>query len=104
MEHARNTLKWENASKRQVREVLMRNGISSSTWLIAFGLFMDPNHDGGPNMYLIDTLTDKGARVTIQGPEEFDIKISSRTGAELFDDLARKFEGSGILDKIVVMD
>jgi hypothetical protein len=101
-QHERGTLLWMDASKRQVREVLMRNGISSSTWLIAHGLFLDPEWDGGPNLYIIDTLTDKGARVTIQGPDEFDVKVSSRTGEALLADLVDQMPA--LLDKIVIID
>lgn len=104
MDHARGTLKWENASKRQVREVLMRNGISSSTWLEGHALIMGEDWSFGPDIYLIDTLTDRGARVTVQGPEEFDIKISSRTGQELFDDLVHGDIPVWVIDKIVVLD
>jgi hypothetical protein len=103
MEHERGSLLWKDASKRQVREVLMRNGIASSAWSVALGRFKSPEFDGGPDIYIIDTLTDKAARVTVQGPEEFDIKISSRTGQELFDDLVSQYP-TWTLDKIVVMD
>lgn len=110
MEHVRGTLFWENANKRQVREVLMRNGISSSTWHEGHARLMSGTYVG-PDIYCIDTLTDKAARVTVQGPEEFDVKISSRTGIVFLEDLDRMIRDGWLmagvkdaLDKIVVID
>lgn len=102
-------LVWHDASKTQVRGILMRNGIASSAWSVALGRFKTPEFDGGPHIYIIDTLTDKGARVTIQGPDEFDVKVSSRTGQELLHDLLYGGEFTDpipvwALDKIIVMD
>jgi hypothetical protein len=102
-------LVWHDANPKQVLGILMRNGISSSTWHIARKRFNDPSWDGGPDIYVIDTLTDKGARVTIQGQDEFDVKVSSRTGQELLHDLLYGGEFTDpiptwALDKIIVMD
>ena len=91
MEHERGTLYWRDASAKQARGILMRNGISSTLWTVFFGLFKDETQNIGPHVYLIDRLTDKGARVTIQGPEEFDVKVSSRTGLALLADLHGQF-------------
>jgi hypothetical protein len=102
MDHVRGTLSWHDANKTQVRQILMRNGVAGTLWTVAFGLFMAETWAYGPSLYLIDTLTDKGARVTIQGPEEFDVKVSSRTGEALLADLSEQFPA--LLDKIVVMD
>lgn len=101
MQHTRGTLKWDDASKKQVRDILMRNGIASTLWTVAFGLFMSPDWAYGPSLYLIDTLTNKGARVTIQGPEEWDVKVSSRTGEALLEDLSQQMPA--LIDHIVVM-
>lgn len=101
MEHKRGTLKWSDANRKQVRDILMRNGIKSELWTVAFGLFMSTAGTVSASLYLIDTLTDKGARVTIQGPEEFDVKVSSRTGEALFADLSEQFPA--LLDQLVIM-
>jgi hypothetical protein len=101
MEHERGSLTWYDAPAKNVRSILMRAGIASTLWTVAFGHFKDPNWDGGPHLYLIDSLTDKGALVTVQGPEEFDVKISSRTGTELLDEL-HELGGYGI-DKVVIL-
>lgn len=109
MEHEAGTLYWTGCTKAQARGVLMRNGISGQLLTHAVNRFNDPSWDGGPHIYLIDTWTDKGARVTVQGPEEFDVKVSSRTGSELLHDLlyvAKYTDPIPVeaLDKIIVMD
>jgi hypothetical protein len=102
MEHHRNSKTWYDCDHRQVRNVLLRNAISGSLWTEALKRFHDPEFDGGPHLYLIDTLTDRGARVTNQGCETFDVKISRRTGEELLAELTERFPA--LLDKIAVID
>lgn len=102
MGHIRGTLAWWDLDKAQVRGVLMRNGIASNLWSDAHKRFMAETWAYGPSLYLIDTLTNKGARVTIQGPEEFDVKVSSRTGEALLAEIIETMPA--LADHIVIID
>lgn len=102
MIHERNSLLWIDASPKQARDILMRNGISSGLFTEARKRFTDETWPYGPSLYLIDSLTDKGARVTIQGPDEFDVKVSSRTGEALLSDITE--QAPALVDHLVIMD
>jgi hypothetical protein len=102
MQHTTKSLYWTDCNQSQVRNVLLRNAISGSLWTEASKRFNDPAWDGGPHLYLIDTLTDRGARVTNQGAGTYDVKISSRTGEDLLSELTETFPA--LLDKLVIID
>jgi len=102
MEHTRNARTWYDCDKNQVRNVLLRNAISGTLWTEALERFNDPEFDGGPHLYLIDTLTNRGARVTDQGAGTYDVRISGRTGEELLANLTDYYPA--LLDKIAVID
>lgn len=104
MKHARGTLYWTNADRSQVRSVLRRSGISGELITVALGMLMHPSWSYGPHIYIIDTGMDKGARVTAQGAEEYDVKVSSHTGTELFDALYAHEESYGLPRKYWVLD
>lgn len=89
MQHARGSLAWYDADKSQARDVVRKAGIASELFTIAYHcLIVDPMWMYGASVFLFDTLTGKAARVTVQGMDEFDIKISSRTADEFFDELS----------------
>lgn len=89
MQHVRGTLAWYDADKTQARDVIRKAGIASELFTIAYHcLIVDEMWMYGPSVFLFDTLTGKAASVTVQGPEEFDIKVSSRTADVFFDELA----------------
>jgi len=77
----------------QVRHVLMRNGIASSLWLQARPFVSDDAWVAryGPSVYLIDTLTDRGARVSFVSPGTFNVKVTERTGNALADEVIDTF-------------
>lgn len=110
MKHERDTLYWSDCTPKQARDVLQRNQISGRLFTEARAKLLHPAWCHGPHVYVIDTLTNKGARITIQGPDEYDIKVSSRTGEAVFDELREREESYNsnprfqLLDKIVVMD
>lgn len=101
MEHRRDSLLWIDCTPKQARDVLQRNAISGRLFTEARSRLLHPAWDLSPSVYVIDTLTDKGARVTIQGPDEFDIKISSRTGTALFNEIAE--DAPALVDNLVIM-
>lgn len=57
----------------------------------------------GATLYIIDTLTNRGARITYIGDGTFDLKVSSRTGDELLDALAAEIPAE-YLDHYVIID
>lgn len=110
MAHVRGTLYWTGLSTVQARGVVRRADINSELFSIAMGRFMSEDWNGGPSIYIIDTSTDKAARIDNQGAGEYDVKVSSRTGTEVFDDLLSREESYDlprkfwVVDKIIVMD
>lgn len=54
------------------------------------------------SLYIIDTMTNKGARITYRGNGTFDLKVSSRTGEALLQELADEFPA--LLDSLVIID
>lgn len=100
-------LTWHDCTREQARGVLMRHGISGTLLTQAARKFNDPEWSQGPHIYVIDTLTNKGARIDNQGCETYDVKVSSRTGVELLADLhdtATRLRSEGVLDSIVILD
>lgn len=88
-------LAWHDCTPEQARGVLRRNDIDAKLFTEARRrLILDEMWHYGPTVFLFDTLTNKAARVTVEGPEEFNIKVSSRSAEELFDDVA----GAGVRD------
>jgi hypothetical protein len=83
----------------------MRHAISGTLLTQAVRAFNDPNWSHGPHIYVIDTLTDKGARVDNQGADTYDVVVSSRSGEALLASLVKMAEDwPAILDKIVIID
>lgn len=98
-------LTWHLCTPEQARGVLMRNKISGRLFTRARAKLLHPSWDSvglGPSVYVIDTLTNKGARITIQGPDEFDVKISRRTGTELLVDITDQMPA--LVDSLVIKD
>jgi hypothetical protein len=80
-------LAWHDATVTQVRGILRRNDIDAKLFSVALGRFKNPDWGFGPHVYLIDTATNKAARVTVQGPDEYDVKVSSRDAEDVFSDV-----------------
>lgn len=81
-------LAWHHANTAQVRGILTRNKISAKLFTEALKRFADPDFKGSDTVYLIDTLTNKGARVTLEGGDaEYNVKVSSHTAEEFFDNI-----------------
>lgn len=100
-------LTWHDCTRKQARDVLMRHGISGTLITQAARKFNDPNWSHGPHIYVIDTLTDKGARIDNQGADTYDVKVSSRTGEAMLAsliDTATRLRSESVLDKIVIID
>lgn len=95
-------LAWHHASMTQVRGILTRHKISTKLFTEALKRFADPEFGGGHTLYLIDTLTNKGARVTLEWAEtEYNVKVSSRTAEEFFDNICAAMPA--LVDELVVM-
>lgn len=96
----------DDMTAREAREFLQRNAISGHLFRMAWQKLMDPNwrYEHGPHTYVIDTLTNKGARVTYSYPYEdgFQVRISRRTGEALLNSLADL--GGYAIDDIVFLD
>lgn len=97
-------LTWHDCTREQARGVLMRHGISGTLMTQAKNRLHDPEWSHGPSVYVIDTLTNKGARVTIQGPETYDVKVSRHTGEDLLATLCRMAAYPEIIDNLVIID
>lgn len=99
-------LHYCDLTSREARETLQRNAISGYLFRMAFQKLKSPGwiQTHGPHMYVIDTLTDRGARITYCAPYEdgWEIKVSRRTGTALLDELHEL--GGYYIDDIVILD
>lgn len=95
---------YPEINREQVRVTCMTHGVSSTLAMDATKrLLTDPYI--GASFYIIDSLTNKGARITYVGGGTFDVKISSRTGEALLDALTELVgDHAYLLDNIVIID
>lgn len=101
--HPRGSLVWYDANKSQARAALKGKGINGELITVAFAKLASPDWAYGPTVFLFDLDSNRAARVTVQGPEEFDVKVSRRTAEEFYDVLMTEGPDFGYdLDHIVI--
>lgn len=85
-------LVWHGCTREQARGVCMRNGISGRLLSLAVSKLSHPSWSFGAHIYVWDMMTDKAARVTAEGCGEFSVKVSSRTGETMVNDLESQLD------------
>lgn len=94
-------LAFHEINQHTVRTRCMRNAISQDLAREACDRLLTQGSMWA-SLYIIDTMTNKGARITYRGYGTFDLKVSSRTGEALLQDLADEFPA--LLDSLVIID
>jgi hypothetical protein len=94
---------YEEMNANQVRVACMRHAIAGPLAREATTRLF---HEGVMNasLYVIDTLTNKGARITYTGWGFFDVKISTDTGEGLLARLCDLEIIPGSIDNLVIID
>lgn len=94
-------LVYHDRSIHEIPTLCMRNAISGYLAREACNRLLT-NGCLWASLYIIDTMTNKGARVTYTMNGTFDLKVSSRTGEALLQELADEFPA--LLDSLVIID
>jgi hypothetical protein len=107
MRHDEGSLSWQDCTREQARHVLMCNSINGQMMREAVGRFNDPAWTYGPHIAVIDTFTDKAARIDNLGAETYDVHMSELTGEALLNYLTEYAKDNGHgpdLDHLIIID